>query len=211
MVVEAPVTENVQLVTQRWIEPIHMENEQGELEDKAAVVVDPNNANLSRKENLGSTDILIPPGTPEGSLVVALSPNVPATKDKPAEEDPLVQMFEVIITKDGSKALRLVPPTGSYLKEVRKHVQVELIDEKKKPGEAGVTRSLEPENSSAVILAQEKQIKDATLCQRLPSQSPYINLGLVTKADLTALRSEAVSAQLASLSQMPARAALAAL
>lgn len=172
----------------RWLVPIGSLDEKDTYEQSTVIMMDPHNPNTSTREHKGSTDVLVPPYSPIGSLVVALSPGTPSPQGK--EGKPIIQIFEVVVTKEGAKALKSVLINDDNLEAVKKAAELELISDSKKPKASMVTRKLEPETATSYILTQPKAITDASLCQRLPSQSPHISLGFVTAADYNELKTQ---------------------
>lgn len=57
----------------RWLEPIGFVDDKDVYEPNAVIMMDPNNQNTSSRKNKGLTEVLVPPNSPIGSLVVALS------------------------------------------------------------------------------------------------------------------------------------------
>lgn len=92
--------------------------------------------------------------------------------------------------ESGIKALKSVPIKDEYLMALKIRAEAELKSDSEKPTGSMVTRKLEPETATSDILTRPKTITDASLCQRLPSKSPYIQLGIVTTADYVQFKAQ---------------------
>lgn len=193
-----------------WLEPIGLQDDAGNIEPHAVILADPRKrddtyvdtksvhkspilpTNAPRREMGELTNVLIPPDTPRGSLIVATSPRTeidPETNLPKIAKEPIIQLFRVVEGPNGSSVLFEVSNNAALgLKDVILNelpVGQDKVAFKKRQG----TRKLTPDYAHKDQLDLPKIKQSDSLCQRLPSQSNRINLALITDADLTAYRS----------------------
>lgn len=168
----------------RWLHPIALKTG-NEISQSATISVDPNDKILPTIDRRLTTEILLPENTPIDSLVVAVS--LKAKKIITDGKDtyttvPLVQTFRVALQENGKKML--VPENLSVALEdtVVRELPVENTPEAVELRKQ--TRKLTFETATDEALAAPKKSEVESICQRLSSQSPNIEVGLITKADL---------------------------
>ncbi len=168
----------------RWLHPIALK-EGNEVSQSATIAADPTDKILPTMDRRLTTEILLPENTPVDSLIVAVS--LKAQKIVKDGKDvyatvPLVQTFRVTVQENGKKML--VPENLSValedtvVRELPVENTPEAADLRKR------TRKLTFETASDEVLNAPKKSEEESVCQRLSSQSPNIEVGLITKADL---------------------------
>jgi len=174
----------------QWLHPIALKVGK-EIRPYTTIAADPSDKILPTIDRRLTTEILLPENTPVDSLVVAVSSK--AQKIVKDGRDtyttvPLVQTFKVTLQDNGQKMLEAenlsIALEDTVVRELSVGSTPEASDIRKQ------TRKLTFETATNEALGAPKKSKDESFCQRLRSQSPNIEVGLITKADLAVFNSQ---------------------